>query len=121
MPSVQDDLLSGVALASESHVLIESHGMRVLFPHVQIHLVKAQLFKGDAEDFARRKAGIALALGLPPQHDGILRRAIFHVDVFQADRSLIRIFVIADGIMAGCSALPPRINERAFSMVICAK
>ena len=107
MPSVQDDLLSGVALASESHVLIESHGMRVLFPHVQIHLVKAQLFKGDAEDFARRKAGIALALGLPPQHDGILRRAIFLVHRLQADGSLIDILVIADGIMVVGSVLPP--------------
>lgn len=104
---MQDDLLSGVALASESHMLIESHSMRVLFPYVQIHLVKAQLFKGDAEDFARCKAGIALALGLPPQHDGILRRAIFHVHLLQADGSLIDILVIADGIMTGRSILPP--------------
>ena len=106
-PAMQDDLLSCLALALESHVLIESHGMHIFLPHVQIHLAKVQLLKGDAEDFTRCKTGIALALGLPPQHDGILRRAIFHVDVFQADRSLIRIFVIADGIMAGCSALPP--------------
>ena len=104
---MQNNLLSSFPLAAESHVLIESHGMRILFPHVQVHLVKAQLFKGDAEDFLCRKAGIALSLGLPPQHDGILRRAIFLVDVFQADGSLIRIIVIADSIMTLRSALPP--------------